>query len=67
MSYRDVVKKVKKAGFAYRRTTGSHEVWWNFKSGYTCVIPRHYFGIGPGTMRGIIKQMGISEKEFSDL
>ncbi|KKU27666.1 MAG: hypothetical protein UX80_C0001G0004 [Candidatus Amesbacteria bacterium GW2011_GWA2_47_11b] len=66
MSYRDVVKKAKKAGFAYRRTTGSHEVWWNFRNGLTCVIPRH-FDISPGTLRGIIKQIGLSEKEFRDL
>lgn len=28
--YREVVKKVKKAGFQFKRNTdGSHEIWWN--------------------------------------
>lgn len=67
MSYRDVVKKAKKAGFTYRRASGSHEIWWNFRTGRTCVIPRHYYDIPPGTMRGILNQMGLSEKEFRDL
>lgn len=67
LSYRDTIKKVRKAGFSFRRNTGgSHEIWWNFKTAKTCVIPNH-FEIRPGTLKSIIKQMGISEKEFKDL
>lgn len=33
LSYREVIKKARKAGFIFRRNTGgSHEVWWNEKT-----------------------------------
>lgn len=65
--YREVVKKARKIGFAFRRNTGgSHEIWWNEQTKRTCVIP-HHPEIKPGTIKSIIKQMGISEKEFLKL
>lgn len=30
LSYREVIKKARKAGFVLRRRTGgTHEIWWN--------------------------------------
>lgn len=67
LSYREVIKKARKAGFILRRTTsGSHEIWWNEKTKKTCVIP-HHREVKSGTLHSIIKQMGLSEKEFANL
>lgn len=67
LSYREVIKKARRAGFAFRRTTGgTHEIWWNEQKKKTCVIP-HHKEIKSGTLRSIIDQMGLNEKEFSKL
>ncbi|MDP1743756.1 MAG: type II toxin-antitoxin system HicA family toxin [Candidatus Amesbacteria bacterium] len=66
LRYTDVIKKVKKAGFVFRRSTGSHEIWWNYKTLKTCVVP-HHIEVAPGTLKNIINQMGITVKEFGKL
>jgi len=67
LTYRQVIKKARKAGFAFRRNTGgTHEVWWNEKKKRTCVIPHHH-EVKAGTIKGIIKQMVLTEKEFNKL
>jgi predicted RNA binding protein YcfA (HicA-like mRNA interferase family) len=65
LSYKDAVKKARKLGFSFRRSTsGSHEIWWNEKTRKTCVIP-HHREIASGTLRNIVRQMGISIEEFN--
>ncbi|MBI2019409.1 type II toxin-antitoxin system HicA family toxin [Candidatus Daviesbacteria bacterium] len=67
LSYRDLIKKVRKAGFIFRRNTGgTHEIWWNEISKKTCVIPHHH-EIKSGTLRNIIKQMGVNQTDFEKL
>ena len=64
LPYRDVIKKLRKCGFAFRRSTGgSHEIWWNEKTRMTCVIP-HHKEIKVGTLRSVLRQANVSEKEF---
>ncbi|MBU0619333.1 type II toxin-antitoxin system HicA family toxin [Patescibacteria group bacterium] len=67
LSYRVVIKKARKAGFILRRkTSGTHEIWWNEEKKLTCVIPHHH-EIKKGTIKSIIDQMGLSRKEFYGL
>jgi len=67
LPYRKVIKKARKAGFILRRKTkGTHEIWWNEDTRKTCVIP-HHKEIKGGTLKSIMKQMGLSEKEFKNL
>lgn len=67
LHYREIIKKARKAGFVFRRATGgTHEIWWNETEKKTCVIP-HHKEIKPGTVKSIIRQMGLSEKEFNSL
>ena len=67
LEYRKVIKKARKAGFVFRRATGgTHEIWWNESKKKTCVIP-HHKEIKSGTLKSIIKQMGLTEKEFNNL
>ena len=67
LSYREVIKKARRAGFAFRRATGgTHEIWWNEQKRKTCVIP-HHKEIKSGTLRSINDQMGLTKEEFSKL
>ncbi|OGH17940.1 MAG: hypothetical protein A2868_03330 [Candidatus Levybacteria bacterium RIFCSPHIGHO2_01_FULL_40_15b] len=67
LKYRDVIKKARKAGFVFRRNTGgTHEIWWNEMKRTTCVIPHHH-EVKVGTLRSIIKQMGLTDDEFKKL
>lgn len=67
LSYKDVIKKARRAGFVLRRkTAGSHEIWWNESTKKTCVIP-HHKEVKPGTLKSIIKQMGLTQEEFLKL
>lgn len=67
LKYREIIKKARKAGFVFRRNTGgTHEIWWNEKKKRTCVIPHHH-EVKTGTLKNIIKQMGLTEEEFRKL
>lgn len=67
LEYRKVIKKARKAGFVFRRATGgTHEIWWNEDKKKTCVIP-HHKEIKLGTLKSIIKQMDLTEREFENL
>lgn len=66
LAYRIVIKKLRKLGFGFRRATGgSHEIWWNEATRKTCVVP-HHKEVKIGTLRSIIKQGSINEKDFLD-
>jgi len=67
IKYRDLIKKVRRAGFVLRRKAGgSHEIWWNEETRKTCVIP-HHREIPAGTFGNILKQMGLTENKFMEL
>ncbi|HEX8931905.1 MAG TPA: type II toxin-antitoxin system HicA family toxin [Patescibacteria group bacterium] len=64
MPYRVVIKKLRKLRFVFHRATGdSHEVWWNEDKKTTCIAP-HHKEIKSGTLKSIITQGRITEKEF---
>lgn len=67
ITYKEMIKKARKAGFVFRRaTSGSHEIWWNEQKRKTCVIP-HHKEISSGTLRNILGQMDLTEAEFNKL
>jgi len=63
LSYQEVIRKARKAGFIFRRRAGTHEIWWSEITRKTCVIP-HHKEVRIGTLRSVIRQMGISREEF---
>ncbi len=64
LKYREVIKRLRKFGFAFRRSTGgTHEIWWNEQTRKTCVVP-HHKEIKTGTLKSIIRQSGLSKEEF---
>lgn len=67
LSYREIIRKARRAGFLFKRATGgTHEVWWNEERKKTAVIPHHH-EIRLGTLRSIIRQMDITKEEFLKL
>lgn len=64
LKYREVIKKLRKFGFIFRRaTSGSHEIWWNERARKTCVVPHHH-EVKSGTLKSIINQAGITPEDF---
>jgi predicted RNA binding protein YcfA (HicA-like mRNA interferase family) len=63
--YREIVKRLKKLGFAFdRQAAGSHEIWFNPETNHYTTIPNHPGDIPEGTLRAILKQAGISTEDF---
>jgi predicted RNA binding protein YcfA (HicA-like mRNA interferase family) len=66
--YREIVKRLKRFGFAFdRQAAGSHEIWYNpVKNRYT-TIPNHPGDVPEGTLRAILKQADVTPEQFLDL
>ncbi len=62
LSWRDVLKALKKAGFRSVRQRGSHIILEG-PEGKCAVVPRHS-EIAPTTLMKIIAEAGLSKKEF---
>lgn len=66
--YRDVVAKLRKAGFVFdRQAKGSHEIWWNPTTRVRTTLVNHPGTLPEGTLRAIIKQAGLTVEEFLKL
>jgi predicted RNA binding protein YcfA (HicA-like mRNA interferase family) len=57
----EAVKALKRLGFAFLRQRGSHAILRRGERG--CVVPMHR-EINQGTLRGVLKQAGVTEEEF---
>ncbi len=66
MNYRQLTRRLRQLGCEFvRQGPGSHEIWWNPQTGQFTVIPRHGGrDIPTGTLRTILRQLGIDPKEF---
>lgn len=66
---KQVEKIAKKQGFVFKRHgRGSHDIWQHSQSGRILVISYHSGSvIKPGTMNQILKSLGLTSNEFSDL
>jgi predicted RNA binding protein YcfA (HicA-like mRNA interferase family) len=63
--YRDVARRLKAFGFAFdRQAAGSHEIWFNPRSGRYTTLPNHPGDLPEGTLRAILRQAGIEPDEF---
>jgi predicted RNA binding protein YcfA (HicA-like mRNA interferase family) len=66
LTAREVIKKLKKAGFIFdRQAKGSHEIWYNPTTKRRTTIPNHpWADIPKGTLKAIIKAAGLTEEDF---
>jgi len=69
LRYREVVKRLRRLGFRfYRHGRGSHELWVRDDDGLVVPVPRHEGNpIRKGTVRAIIREIGVSVDEFMEL
>lgn len=64
----DVIRKLRKAGFAFdRQAKGSHEIWYNPQTHRRVVLPNHPGDVPRATLRKIIQQAGLTIDEFNRL
>jgi predicted RNA binding protein YcfA (HicA-like mRNA interferase family) len=69
MRYRELVKRLQQLGCQQQRAAkGSHTMWYNPNTDKYAVIP-NWGGkdLKPGTVRGILKDLGISRKDFGPI
>jgi predicted RNA binding protein YcfA (HicA-like mRNA interferase family) len=66
--YKEIIKRLKSAGFVFDRSAkGSHEIWWNPSTRKRTTIPNHPGDIPEGTLRAILKQADLTVEEFLNL
>lgn len=63
---REVLSKLKRAGFEEVRQTGSH-IFLRHPDGRLTFVAMHRGDIPPGTLHKILKQARVSEDAFKDL
>jgi predicted RNA binding protein YcfA (HicA-like mRNA interferase family) len=66
ISHRELARKLRHAGFSEIRTS-RHPVYYSASQGLTIPIPMHPGDVPKGTLRSIIRQMGITVEEFNAL
>ena len=69
LSYREVTRRLQKLGFRfYRQGKGSHELWVRDSDGRVVPVPHHRGkSIRKGTIRAIIREIGVDVQSFMDL
>ena len=69
MRYRELTKRLRQLGCQeLRQAKGSHHYWHNPATGMLASVPD--WGsrdLKPGTVRAIIREMGISRQEFGPI
>jgi predicted RNA binding protein YcfA (HicA-like mRNA interferase family) len=65
MTYREVVRHLRAAGFVFdRQAKGSHEIWRNPQTRRRTTVPHHPGTLPRGTLRAIIHETGLTVEEF---
>lgn len=64
---RDVVRALKTVGFEEQRQTGSHLIMIHRAKRRIIPVPVHAREMKRGLLTSIIKQAGLTQKEFIDL
>ena len=59
----ETIRKLERLGFSWTRTKGSHAVLRN--GSRVCIVPLHE-ELAVGTLRGVLRQAGVSPTEFLD-
>ena len=64
-TYRRIARHLRVLGFEFdRQAAGSHEIWFNPRTGRYTTLPNHPGDIPEGTLRAIVRQAGVSVDEF---
>lgn len=63
---KELIRKLEKLGFILQRTTGSHMIYKNQKSGLRANVPFHLREIPKGTLLSILRESRISKEDISN-
>jgi len=66
VSYRELARKLRRAGYVEIRTS-RHPVYYLAAGNLTIPVPHHPGDVPKGTLRTIIREMGITVEAFNDL
>lgn len=66
ISHRELARKLRRAGYVEIRTR-RHPVYYLAEKNITIPVPRHPGDVPKGTLRAIIREMGIPVEEFNQL
>ena len=66
ISHRELARKLRRAGYAEIRTS-RHPVYWLAAKNITIPVPSHPGDVPKGTLRTIVREMGIRVEEFNAL
>jgi predicted RNA binding protein YcfA (HicA-like mRNA interferase family) len=66
VSYRELARKLKRAGYVEIRTS-RHPVYYLATENLTIPVPQHPGDVPKGTLRTIVREMGITVEAFNDL
>jgi predicted RNA binding protein YcfA (HicA-like mRNA interferase family) len=65
LTYRDIVRRLRSAGFGFERhAKGSHEIWYNPRTHRRTTVPHHPGTLPRGTTHAIIRAAGLNVDEF---
>ncbi|MFN3639239.1 MAG: type II toxin-antitoxin system HicA family toxin [Chloroherpetonaceae bacterium] len=66
LKYEEITAKMKRLGFRlHRQGKGSHEIWVRDADGKIVPVPKHRGkDIKTGTLRAIIREIGVSVEAF---
>ncbi|MSQ07278.1 MAG: type II toxin-antitoxin system HicA family toxin [Dehalococcoidia bacterium] len=64
MTYGELKRRLRRVGIALVREGGSHEVWQNPANGRRTQIPRHRGEVPTGTLRSILRQLGVGLEDL---
>ena len=69
MRYRELDKRLRRLGCRELRSgKGSHRIWYNPATGKVASVPN--WGskdLAPGTVRAILRELGISRRDFGPI
>lgn len=61
---KQVIARYKRLGFVEDHRTGSHAIMFNSQTKKRAVIPYHLKDLPKGTLAAILRESGVSRKEF---
>lgn len=64
---REVMQRLKRAGFVEDGQRGSHLRLWRAADRRLVIVPMHKGDLPKGTLRGIIRDAGLSVEDFNAL
>ena len=65
LSAKNLIKILQKNGFIFRRSKGSHQVFYNEETNKTVIVPMHgKKDLPKGTFFAIIKRAGIDKDDL---